>query len=68
MQNGVQGESEVKYCGVRMAEHENNCVVDLAAVTIMIPDKCGRCLETVRVGECVLAACSRPTGHHEHDS
>ncbi len=41
-----------------MAEHETNCVVDLAAVTIMIPDKRGRRLETVRVGECVLAACS----------
>ena len=51
-----------------MAEHEKNGVVDLAAVTIMIPDKCGRRLETVLVGECVLAACSRPTGHREHDS
>ena len=48
------GGSEVKYCGVWMAEHERNGVVDLAAVTIMIPDKCGRRLETVRVGECVL--------------
>ena len=37
-----------------MAEHEKKCVVDLAAVTITIPDKCGRRLETVRVGECVL--------------
>ena len=54
MQNLVKGESEVKYCGVWMAEREKNDVVDLAAVTIMIPDKCGRRLETVRVGECVL--------------
>ena len=37
-----------------MAEHEKKGVVDLAAVTIMIPDKCGRRLETVRVGERVL--------------
>ncbi len=37
-----------------MAEHEKKGVVDLAAVTITIPDKCGRCLETVRVRECVL--------------
>ncbi len=51
-----------------MAEREKNGVVDIAAVTIMIPDKCGRRLETVRVGECVLAVCSRPTSHHEHDS
>ncbi len=35
-----------------MAEHERNWVVDLAAVTVMIPDKCGRRLETVRVGCC----------------
>ncbi len=52
----------------RMAEHEEKCVVHLAAVTIMIPDECGRRLETVRVGECVLATCSLPTGHHKHDS
>ncbi len=38
----------------RMAEHEKKGVVDLAAVTIMIPDKCGRRLETVRVRERVL--------------
>ncbi len=37
-----------------MAEHEKKGVVDLAAVTITIPDKCGRRLETVRVRECVL--------------
>ncbi len=49
----------VHECGVDHAEPSDggareNGVGDLAAVTIMIPDKCGRRLETVRVGECVL--------------